>query len=95
MRIPRTPLHYIVVVLLALVCIAIGGIVTGVLGLRYNIPTPGMYAMRLIPDTRAQTQWLAPLIPRLVVAGFVNVVCCFVIIRALAALAKRAFNSPW
>jgi hypothetical protein len=54
------------------------------IGWHYNIPTPGMYAMRLIPDPK--DGGLGALTPRLAVAGFVNVVCCYVIIRVLAAL---------
>lgn len=91
----KSPLYYIVAALLALLSIPIGGVITGVLSFRYDIPTPGMYAMKLIPDPNPQTQWLAPLIPRLLVAGFVNVVCCYVIIRVLLVGAKRLFNSPW
>ena len=82
-------LHYSLAALLALLCIPTAGFATGLLAFRYNIPTPVMYAMRLIPDPNPQTQWLAPLIPRLLVAGIVNLLCCYIVIRVLVAAARR------
>jgi hypothetical protein len=83
------PFRYIEVVMLTLLGIPIGVLLTFVLSFLWNIPTPGLYAMKLIPDRGPGEEWFTPLISRFVVAGFVNVVCCCVITGALAAVVRR------
>jgi hypothetical protein len=83
------PLHFVEVVVLTLLGIPIGVLLTFVLSFLWNTPTPGLYAMKLIPDRGPGEEWFAPLISRFVVAGFVNVVCCCVIMGALAAIVRR------
>jgi hypothetical protein len=81
----KGPLHYIEIAVLTGLCIPFGALAMAV-GWHYDIPTPGLYAMKLIPE---QEGGLGALTPRLVVAGFVNVICCYVIVRALIAIAAR------
>ena len=91
----KKPFYYAGFAVLALLSIPIGGWVTLLLSFGYNIPTPGMYAMRLIPDPVPQTEWLALLIPRLIVAGFVNAACFYIVVCGLGYVLKRLFYSPW
>ncbi len=80
-------LHYIEIGVRMLFCTPLGALITFALSFQYGFPTPGWYAaVKLVPDAGPEAGWLAPLIPRLFVAGFVNVVCCYVIIRALVAI---------
>lgn len=55
--------------------------------MKYNFPTPGAYVAWLFPVT--ETRGWAPSLPRVVVAGFVNVICCYVILRVPIAIVSR------
>lgn len=84
------PLRYIEIAVRILVWTPIGMLVSFVLSIGFNIPTPGMYAaMILVPDPTSQREWLAPLIPRLFVAGLVNVICFYVVLGVLVAMITR------
>ena len=76
-------LHYIEIAVLMLLgypaCTFIGLFSIGII----NFPTPGLYAMSLLP---APQEPFDLFLTRLAVAGFVNVVCCYAIIRGLVAV---------
>jgi hypothetical protein len=86
----KGPANHITIFVRILVCTPIAALITFLLSAGYHIPTPGLYvAMKLVPDPGPKAEWLAPLIPRLVVAGFVNALCCYLIVVGLVAVAAR------
>jgi hypothetical protein len=81
------PAHYIEIAVRILLCVPLGIVLLFVLSFQYNVPTPGLYvAMRLISDRAAGPEPFAPLMPRLFVAGLINVVCLYLILRALTGV---------
>jgi hypothetical protein len=74
------PLHYIEIGVRVLFCAPLGAFITFLLTFEYNIPTPGGYVMYLIGGG------LDALVTTLIVGGFVNVFCCYVILRTLVAI---------
>jgi len=83
-------LRYIEMVVRILFWTPVGSLVTFVLSFNFNIPTPGYAAMILIPNPTSQKEWLgAFFILRLFVAGFVNVICFYVVRGALVAMITR------
>jgi hypothetical protein len=53
------PLRYIEIAALAVLCIPFGAMAMAI-GWHYNIPTPGLYAMKLIPDSEPGRGRLGP-----------------------------------
>ena len=76
-------LHYIEIAVLMVLgypaCTFMGLFSVGII----NFPTPGLYAMSLLPAPKEPFDLF---LTRLAVAGFVNVVCCYAIIRGLVAV---------
>jgi hypothetical protein len=78
-------LRYVKIAVLVILAIPASAILSVFL---VGIWTPGAYvAMKLVPAPNAPWSPSAfdPLIPRLVVAGLVNLACCYAVIRALIA----------
>ena len=84
MRPRKGPTHHLeiaVLVLVALLCIPFGFLMV-VFFFRYNFPTPGIYVGMLVPPLMAGGFGF------FIVAGIVNVICCYAIIFALAAVMR-------
>jgi len=73
-------LHYVEIAVLLLILAPLGGLIA------LFIPTPGDIVVLFPPNEGS----LDLILPRLFVAGLINVACCYVIIRALAAVVARA-----
>jgi hypothetical protein len=84
-------LYYVLTALLALVCIPITVFVAGMLSVAYdNIPTPGIYvAVLLIQRLIHPGELVNWVIPQILIAGIVNLLCCYAVIRVLAAAVRR------
>ena len=82
-------LHYALAALLVSLCIPIAAYVSGLLFFRYSIPTPGIYAATLLIPPNPAGKVLEGLIPELLVAGIVNLLCCYAVIRVLVAGVRR------
>jgi len=75
------------VAVVLLVLAPLGALIIRPLSFRYHIPTPGLYIVSLLLVPKEPGfGWL---VPQLLVAGFVDVACCYAIIRALAAVVAR------
>jgi hypothetical protein len=83
MTINKRLVCYTSIAVLILLGIPVGMWALGV-GLHYNIPTPGEYAMSLFQSRRRGTIAIA-----FVVGGFVNSVCGCVLICVLVAVIAR------
>ena len=77
-------MHYIEIGVRMLMCAPLGALLTFPLTFQYDIPTPGGYAMWQCAQLTGGG--LGALLPALFVGGFVNVFCCYVIIRVLVAI---------
>jgi hypothetical protein len=81
------PLDYIEIAVRMLICVPLSVLLIVPVSFQFNIPTPGLYAaMKLVPDRGLGGEWLDPLIPCLIFAGFVNVVCFYVIMVLISPL---------
>ncbi|MGB6384619.1 MAG: hypothetical protein WBE45_13680 [Terriglobales bacterium] len=78
--------RYIEIVVLVLLAIPVGVLIMAV-GFQCHFPTPGVYVFWLFPVTHA-TDW-GPSVPRVIIAGLVNAICCYLLIRGLAAVVVR------
>lgn len=80
----KGPLHIAAVLL---VLSPLEALVFRPLSFRYHIPTPGRYIVShfLVP-AEPSFYWF---IPQVLFAGFVDVACCYGIIRVLAAVVSR------
>ncbi|HLM79241.1 MAG TPA: hypothetical protein VK302_01300 [Terriglobales bacterium] len=77
-------LRYIEIAVLTLLGIP-AGVVIMMLGFAFHFPTPGVYVFWLFPVTETR-DWVFLSMPRLVAAGLVNAICCYLLIRGLAAV---------
>lgn len=73
-------------VLLVLLWIPVGWVIT-LVGLHFNIPTPGLYAIRLLPDCSG---WFCNLVPAMLTSGLANGTCCLALIGFSAKLVRRS-----
>jgi hypothetical protein len=80
----KGPLHYVEVAVLTLLGIPVGALIM-LIGFALHFPTPGIYVFRVFPVTEAR-DWVFISMPRLAVAGLVNAICCYLLIRGLAAV---------
>jgi hypothetical protein len=80
----KVPARYIKIAVLILLGIP-AGVMIMMLGFALHFPTPGVYVFRLFPVTETR-DWVFLSTPRLVVAGLVNAISCYLLMRGFVAV---------